>query len=129
MSFILQVDSWTEWKDIAAFSRYADALAYGRDELPENRWRVIGDNTQILHENDPVDAFGSAATNDINRFRDLDVWVAGGRKRKTPFTPKSKVKKEPKWYDVNVYALKVAMNERRERLERYEQINWREEGF
>ena len=128
MRFILQVDDWSEWKNVSVFSQYNDALAYGHDELPENSWRIIGDYApEVLYQHDPIVAFGNSARNDINRMRAVEEWMANGKKRYTP-KPKKQVK-ETKWCELNVYALKVALNKREERLAKYEQFNWKEEGF
>lgn len=73
--FVLEVNDWGSWDFVKDFSDKSAAERYGREQFPQNEWRVRNRlSGHMVHRHDPFEVIQEAASAELHRFRENDRW-------------------------------------------------------
>jgi len=141
--FILEIENWTEYEAVKAFSSFDRAKRHGVEQFPQNNWRVVDKRKhKIAYEHDPFSFIEREASGELNRFAKTEQLrqhyaerraeeIRRGQERERMAERRARQRQQQRtmdgerhdmlseeWYDT------IAMNN-----PVTEKVNWRKEGF
>jgi hypothetical protein len=73
--YSLEISNWGTYELVKDFSSMSGAVNHGRDQFPQNEWRVFDRvGGKIVYENDPFGSIAEQASQEIKRFDDTEKW-------------------------------------------------------
>ena len=127
--YLLELENWVDYELVSSFTSFDRAKLHGQQNFPQNKWRIVTVDGNVIYEHDPYCDIAADAALEIQRFTDNERWRRIFAERQV-----AEIRRQQERERLAEYYARMGRNaildyfsERRNPLE--ERVNWLKEGF